>query len=89
MDSDDAKTRTAFLGLFGGFVIYGFSLVALYLFPEPYDMIVSTVLLVVALVFGLAWVLAIRGGWRIGKGGTRSAKRRKQREKSVNPYLRR
>ena len=89
MDSDDAKTRTAFLGLFGGFVIYAFSLVALYVLPEPVNTYVSVALLIFALVFGLAWVLAVRGGWRIGKGGTRSAKRRKAREKGVNPYLRR
>lgn len=86
---DDAKTRTAFLGLFGGFVIYAFSLVALYVLPEPWSFWVSTALLLFALAFGLIWVLAVRGGWRLGKSATRSAKRRKEREKPANPWARR
>jgi peptidoglycan/LPS O-acetylase OafA/YrhL len=86
---DDAKTRTAFLGLFGGFVIYAFSLVAMYVFDPPWNVYVSTALVLVALVFGIGWVLAVRGGWRLGKSAPRSAKRRKDREKSVSPYLRR
>ena len=89
MDQDDAKTRTAFLGLFGGFVIYAFSLVAMYVLPAPYSLYVSTALLVFALIFGVVWVLAVRGGWRIGKRTTRSAKRRKEREKPANPWARR
>lgn len=86
---DEAKTRTAFVGLFGGFVIYGFSLVAMWALPAPTNLYVSTGLVILALVFGVAWVLAVRGGWRIGKDATRSAKRRKTREKGVNPWARR
>lgn len=86
---DEAKTRTAFAGLFGGFVIYGFSLVAMWALPPPMNLYVSTGLVILALVFGVAWVLAVRGGWRLGKGASRSAKRRKEREKGVSPWARR
>ena len=81
--------RTAFVGLFGGFVIYALGLVASWMLAEPWATYVSLTLMVAGLVFALVWVLAVRGGWRLGKGSTRSAKRRKDREKQVSPWARR
>lgn len=81
--------RASFLGLFGGFVIYALGLVAGWALPEPWATYVSLTLMVAGLVFSLVWVLAVRGGWRLGGAVSRSAKRRKEREKKVNPWTQR
>lgn len=86
---DQAATRTAFLGLIGGFVLYAFSTVALYVLPDPLSLYVSSVLIVVAMAFGIGWFIAVRRGWRLGGGTPRSAKRRKDRERPVSPWRRR
>lgn len=88
---DDTQARTAFVGLLGTFVIYGLSLAVLYLWPGTTGTFVSIGLTIVAIVFGVAWFLAVRGGFRFGKGPNRletRAKAKKAREQEKLRQLR-
>lgn len=70
--------RTLFLGLMGGFLIYGASFATKYVLPEPHATWWSLGLNVLSIAFTIGWYVAVRRGFRLGTTPNRGARRAKE-----------
>ena len=70
--------RTMFLGLMGGFLIYGASFATKYFFPEPQATYWALGLNLFSIVFTVGWFIAVKRGFRLGKSPNRGARRAKE-----------
>ena len=75
---DQQGMRTLFLGLMGGFLLYGASYTPRYFMPEPQATYWSLGLNLVSVTFTVAWFIAVRRGFRLGRSPNRGARRAKE-----------
>lgn len=83
--------RTLFIGLLVGFGLYGAGIALPWLWPgeSSTEQWASVIVLAVSLFVTTAWFVAVRRGWRIGKGETRTDKKLKERLRAEREKKRR
>lgn len=69
--------RTLFLGLMGGFLLYGASFATKYVLPEPHATYWSIGLNIASIVLTVGWFIAVKRGFRVGRTPNRGARRAK------------
>lgn len=80
MALDDAQgSRTLFRGILIGFAIYALSFVVPYLIEGQMGQWVSFGLLGISMIFVLAWFIAVRRGFRVGKAPNKQELRAKEK----------
>lgn len=90
----DLKLRTLFVGMVAAFVIYGLGFAFAYAIPGPVGLWINIGCIAASLIFVAAWLLAVRGGFRLGKPPSKAQQRAKEkarfeREKQRSSRLRR
>jgi hypothetical protein len=92
-EMDERGRRTMFVGLLVAFAFYGLSFVANVVYRDrSWGPTLSLALIVVSITFLGAWYVAVRGGFRLGKGksrGTRRAEMHAKKEKDKRMRLNR
>lgn len=83
MALDDAQgSRTLFRGILIGFAVYAVSFAVPYFIEGQLGQWVSLGLLAVSMIFVLAWFIAVRRGFRIGKAPNKQEVRAKEKMKA-------